>query len=83
MTRQDFLIKWGVYALVGSAISTSDTIQLITVLPFAPMALKVLGVFVLTGFVIGAGGSGAQLPNISIAATAARVIRFMFIIVQV
>ena len=32
---------------------------------------------------IGAGGSGAQLPNISIAATAARVIRFMFIIVQV
>ena len=52
-----FLLEWGVYALVGSAISTSDTIQLITVLPFAPMALKVLGVFVLTGFVIGAGGS--------------------------
>ena len=52
-----FFLEWGVYALVGSAISTSDTIQLITVLPFAPMALKVLGVFVLTGFVIGAGGS--------------------------
>ena len=52
-----FLLEWGIYALVGSAISTSDTIQLITVLPFAPMALKVLGVFVLTGFVIGAGGS--------------------------
>ena len=52
-----FLLEWGVYALVGSAISTSDTIQLITVLPFAPMALKVLGVFALTGFVIGAGGS--------------------------
>ncbi|MFQ7856993.1 MAG: hypothetical protein ACLRIS_19545 [Flavonifractor plautii] len=27
-------------------------------LPFQPMALRVLGVFVLTGFVIGAGGSG-------------------------
>ena len=26
-------------------------------LPFQPMALRVLGVFVLTGFVIGAGGS--------------------------
>ena len=52
-----FLLEWGIYVLVGSAISTSDTISLITVLPFAPMALRVLGVFIFTGFVIGAGGS--------------------------
>ena len=50
-------LQWGIYVLVGSAISGSDTISLITVLPFQPMALRVLGVFVLTGFVIGAGGS--------------------------
>lgn len=52
-----FFLQWGIYVLVGSAISGSDTISLITVLPFQPMALRVLGVFVLTGFVIGAGGS--------------------------
>ena len=52
-----FLLEWGFYALVSSAITTSDTIELIKVLPFQPMALQVLGVFVLTGFVIGAGGS--------------------------
>lgn len=52
-----FFLEWGVYVLVSKAISTSDTIELIKVLPFQPMALQVLGVFVLTGFVIGAGGS--------------------------
>ena len=52
-----FFLQWGVYTLVSSAISTSDTIALIHVLPFQPMALRVLGVFVLAGLVIGAGGS--------------------------
>ena len=52
-----FFLEWGVYVLVSRAISTSDTISLITVLPFQPMALRVLGEFALTGFVIGAGGS--------------------------
>ena len=52
-----FFLQWGIYVLVGSAISGSDTISLITVLPFQPMALRVLGVFVLTGFVIGAGAA--------------------------
>ena len=52
-----FFLEWGIYVLVGRAITTSDTINLINVLPFQPMALQVLGVFVLTGFVIGAGGS--------------------------
>lgn len=52
-----FFLEWGIYVLVGNAISTSDTIELIKILPFQPMALPVLGVFALTGFVIGAGGS--------------------------
>lgn len=52
-----FFLEWGVYTLVGSAITTSDTIALITVLPFQPMALRVLGVFAGTGLVIGVGGS--------------------------
>lgn len=52
-----FFLEWGVYTLVGEAIATSDTIALITVLPFQPMALRVLGVFALTGFLIGTGGS--------------------------
>ena len=52
-----FFLQWGVYVLVGNAISGTDTIELIKFLPFRPMALRVLGVFTATGFVIGAGGS--------------------------
>ena len=52
-----FLLQWGIYALIAGAIETSDTIQLITVLPFGSMALPVLGVFAGTGLVIGTGGS--------------------------
>ena len=52
-----FFLQWGIYALIGGAIETSDTIQLITVLPFNKMALPVLGVFAGTGLVIGTGGS--------------------------
>ena len=52
-----FFLQWGVYVLVGNAVSGTDTIELIKFLPFRPMALRVLGVFAATGFVIGAGGS--------------------------
>ena len=52
-----FFLQWGIYALIAGAIETSDTIQLITVLPFNRMALPVLGVFAGTGLVIGTGGS--------------------------
>ena len=52
-----FFLQWGVYALVANAVTSSDTISLITVLPFGPMAWQVLGVFALTGLVIGTGGS--------------------------
>ena len=52
-----YLIQWGVYTLIGKAINASDTMQLITILPFEQMAMMVLGVFLGTGFVIGVGGS--------------------------
>ena len=52
-----FLLQWGVYSLIGQAIETSDTIQLITIIPFDAMALKVLGIFCGTGLVVGVGGS--------------------------
>ena len=52
-----FFLQWGVYALVSKAISTSDTIQLIHILPFQPMALWVLAAFLVTGLVIGVVGS--------------------------
>ncbi|MBU5434166.1 permease-like cell division protein FtsX [Pseudoflavonifractor sp. MSJ-37] len=52
-----YFIQWGVYVLIGRAINTSDTMQLITMLPFEQMATQVLGVFLGTGFVIGVGGS--------------------------
>lgn len=52
-----YFIQWGVYRLIGTAINTSDTMQLITVLPFEQMAMMVLAVFLGTGFVIGVGGS--------------------------
>ena len=52
-----YFIQWGVYGLIGTAINTSDTMQLITVLPFEQMAMMVLAVFLSTGFVIGVGGS--------------------------
>jgi len=52
-----FFLQWGVYVLIGRAIDSSDTIRLITVLPFDQMAGRVLATFAATGFVIGVGGS--------------------------
>lgn len=52
-----FFLQWGIYELVSRAISTSDTIQLITVLKFQPMALWVLAAFLVTGLIIGVVGS--------------------------
>ena len=52
-----FLLQWGVYSLIGQAIETSDTIQLINIIPFDTMALKVFGIFCGTGLAVGVGGS--------------------------
>lgn len=52
-----FFLQWGVYELMNRAITTSDTIKLITVLPFETMALMVLGVFSAAGLLVGVLGS--------------------------
>ena len=52
-----FFLQWGIYSLVSRAVSGSDTIQLIKVLSFQPMALWVLLAFLVTGLLIGVVGS--------------------------
>ncbi len=52
-----FFLQWGIYELIAKAIAGSDTIQLITVLPFQQLAGRVMAIFAGTGFVIGVGGS--------------------------
>ena len=52
-----FFLQWGVYTLVSRAIGGTDTIDLIKVLPFQPMALWVFGAFLITGLLIGVVGS--------------------------
>ncbi len=52
-----FFLQWGIYELIARAIAGSDTIQLITMLPFKRLAGRVMAIFAGTGFVIGVGGS--------------------------
>ena len=53
-----FFLQWGVYALIAQAIGSGEqTIQLITVIPFQKIALRVLGTFAATGLIVGTGGS--------------------------
>lgn len=52
-----FILQWGIYDLVGAAITASDTLELLTVLPFSPLALPVLGSFLGLGVIIGSFGS--------------------------
>ena len=52
-----FFLQWGIYQLIGRAIDTSDTIQLITIISYGSVAKFVLGIFAGTGFIIGVGGS--------------------------
>lgn len=56
-----FFLEWGVYTLICEAISTSDTIKLITTLPFRDLAVSVLGIFAGTGLVVGVGGSALTI----------------------
>ena len=56
-----FFLEWGIYTLIGEAISTSDTISLITVIPFGDMAGWVLGIFAGTGLLVGVGGSAISI----------------------
>lgn len=52
-----FGLQWGIYALITSSITTSDTIKLIEIMPFPLVASKVLGIFLGAGLIVGVGGS--------------------------
>lgn len=52
-----FFLQWIIYAAIYSAIEASGALTLFALIPFKTMAWRVLGVFVLAGGVIGAGGS--------------------------
>lgn len=52
-----FLMQWGIYSLLVGAISEQGGLQLIAVVPFQEMALRVLGAFSAAGLAIGGGGS--------------------------
>ena len=52
-----YVSQWGVYSLIGKAMSQSGILEIITMIPFQNLAGVVLPVFVLVSLVIGGGGS--------------------------
>ena len=52
-----FFLEWGLYDLVGAKITTVDTLQLITFVPFAEVRTLMIAAFAATGFVVGVFGS--------------------------
>ena len=56
-----FVVQWLVYGLLGHAMANSGILSLIDTIPFTEMAGTVLLVFLLVGFVIGAGGSALAI----------------------
>jgi len=52
-----FFCQWGIYEVIVQAIDTGKAINLIEIIPFRTLALRLLGVFAATGLVVGTGGS--------------------------
>ena len=52
-----YVCQWGVYSLIGKAMSESGLLEIITMLPFHNLAGVVLPVFVAVSLVSGGGGS--------------------------
>lgn len=52
-----FFLQWGVYQLVCSFIDRNAGMGLVVVIPYAAMATRIFGTFLVSGFVIGVGGS--------------------------
>jgi len=55
------LAQWGIYELLLRAVNTSDTIQLINLIPFRAVVGRIGGIFVGVGFLVGVGGSSAAI----------------------
>ena len=52
-----FFLQWGLYEAVARSVASNDTINLITVVPFADMWIYVALIFAGAGMLIGVGGS--------------------------
>lgn len=52
-----FGLQWLLYSAMANGISTSDTMQLLEVVPFRTIWQPVAGIFAAAGVVIGVGGS--------------------------
>lgn len=52
-----FFLQWGVYQLVCSFIDSNAGLGLVVVIPYAAMAARIFVTFLMSGFVIGVGGS--------------------------
>lgn len=52
-----FLLQWGLYEAIARGVDSSDTLQLLSIVPFAQLWKPVGGVFLGAGMLIGVGGS--------------------------
>lgn len=52
-----FLAQWGLYKLVLYEITRSAVMSIVEPIAFSTLALPLLAVFVIVGFVVGIGGS--------------------------
>jgi len=52
-----FFLQWGLYEAVARSVASNDTINLVTVVPFAQMWVPVAVIFAAAGMFIGVGGS--------------------------
>ena len=52
-----FFLQWGVYQLVCGFIDNNAGMGLVVVIPYAAMAARIFVTFLVSGFVIGVGGS--------------------------
>ncbi len=52
-----FLLQWGLYEVIARGVDSSDTLQLLSIVPFAQLWKPVGGVFLGAGMLIGVGGS--------------------------
>ncbi len=56
-----FFLQWGLYEAVAHSVAANDTLNLITVMPFAQLRPYVAAVFLGAGMLIGVGGSLAAI----------------------
>lgn len=52
-----FFLQWGVYQLVSGFIGRNAGMGVMVIIPYATMALRIFCTFLISGFVIGVGGS--------------------------